>query len=502
MTKINLTKAALLAATALLGATSVHAQVADNWDIGGDVGVTATNGGDISLDSTVEGTGGIQAASIADGYKNSISNAAVGSSASSSFTAFNNSANASSAVVAYEGGITVLSYNEGVVSNLNDLAGSVNIDAGTGNSISVAAVGSSASGSATMTAAGGTELSEASYTVSNDIVIQNGDGLADPVDATSGGNAGDVLVALGAGMAAPTIAAGNSNSISAAGVGSSASFSLTNNTIDADSTITAQTLELGGAVTVTSSNSGGVTVGGDVDGTTANALIDTAAINGGNANSVSTAGVGSSASFSFANNTYEGASGSAAAALSVGDVITVGSFNSGAVTVQADLGNEANIDLGNGNSISVAGVGSSGSVSFGNNIFGDTAGPETVTVEVADISVATINAGEVIVKGSILDSATIGGGSNNSISLAGVGASASTSFTSTSYDEASAGASATSGIVGGITLTAFNDGAAVTVTTGINTPAIAGGYNNAISAAAVGASASQSMTQNVLIPGQ
>ena len=79
MTKINLTKAALLAATALLGATSAHAQVADSWDIGSDVSVTGTNtGGDVKLDASAAG---IQGANIADGYKNSISNAAVGSSA-------------------------------------------------------------------------------------------------------------------------------------------------------------------------------------------------------------------------------------------------------------------------------------------------------------------------------------------------------------------------------------------------------------------------------------
>lgn len=500
MTKINLTKAALLAATALLGATSVQAQVADNWDIGGDVGITATNGGDVVLDASV--AGGIQAPEITDGYKNSISSAAVGSSASSSFTAFNNSANASSAIVAYEGGVNAVSFNGGGVSNLNDLATSVTIGGGTGNSISVAGVGSSASGSATFTAAAGTELSEASYSVGGDVVIQNGDGatVGATLDATTGGNGGDVLVALATGMATPSIGGGDSNSISAAGVGSSASFSLTNNTIDADSVITTQTLALGGAVTVTSSNTGGIVVGGGTDGTT-NAQIDTAGIAGGNANSISTAGVGSSASFSFANNTYNGASGSAAAALSVGDVITVASLNDGGgVTVQADLSTETNIDGGNANSISVAGVGSSGSVSFSNSIFGDTAGPATVGIELADISVSSQSTGDIAVLGSITDTATIGGGSNNSISLAGVGASASTSFTTTSYAEAGTGASATTGTVGGITLAALNAGG-VSVTTGINTPTIAAGYNNSISAAAVGASASQSMTQNILAPG-
>ena len=517
MTKLNLTKAALLAATALISATSARAQVADSWDLSpSDITVTSTNTGGsatVTLDSTTVGGLGITGADILDGYKNSISTAAVGSSASSSVNAFNN-AGAGTNVSTMDftaQSLTVVSGNDSAVTLNGDIAGGAHIgkDAlSDGNSISVAAVGSSASGSATFTAAGGSEVGQDTYTVGA-VTISNGDGAADPgtIDPTVGGNIADVLVNLATGIATPTIDDGNANSISVAGVGASSSFSLANVTEGDGATLDVSSFAQNDALSVTASNTGNVSVGvGDTAGGQENALVDTAQILAGNGNSISIAGVGASASTSLTDTTFNGAVGAAEADFVIGGTsggVTVASANLNTdvgVSVSADS-NAPSIGGGNSNSISVAGVGSSGSLSITNAIYDGSAGPAAVVVAVGgDVAIGSTNTSAVTVNSSITDSANIAQGSSNSISVAGVGASASGSFTTTAYGETGSGLSATSGtFTGALGITASNTGV-VAVNTGLNTPSISTGYNNSISAAAVGSSASQSVTQNILLP--
>lgn len=440
MTKLNLIKAALLGATALL-ATSAHAQaVVDTWDIGGDVSVTASNttADAVSLDGTNGGF--VVGASIADGYKNSISGAAVGSSASASATQFSsNDANLPSFSVTYNGGLTATSTNTVAVSNINDIVDSATITAGQGNSISLAAVGSSASGSSTFSNVNGTAFDDTTsfvYDVEGDVTIQSGDGVTagladtDIIDNAVGGNANAVSLQFATGIAAPTIETGEGNSISGAAVGSSASFSLGLNTA-AGAAYNEVSQTLNGALNITSTNTadGAVSVNA---GTDTDLAVDGAAINAGNSNSISVAGVGASGSFSVSNTMYTGGLGA------------VAGYN---VTTQ-------------------------------------------------DISVSTLNEGAVSVNAVMTSAPTISAGNANSISIAGVGASASTSFTTTDYE--GAGTSILNGSVQGITLASVNV-ADVKVTTGLETPTIAGGFNNSISTAAVGASASQSATQNLYV---
>ena len=77
--------------------------------------------------------------------------------------------------------------------------------------------------------------------------------------------------------------------------------------------------------------------------------------------------------------------------------------------------------------------------------------------------------------------------------MAGVGSSASISFTDTSYNGAT-GADANAFVATTLGATSTNAGV-VAVNTGNTTPIIGGGYQNSISTAAVGASASISLTQ-------
>ena len=426
---INKTKIALLGATALFAATSAHAQIADTWDITGDVSVSALNQSTdaVTLDNSGAGTPGIDAASIAAGYKNSISAAAVGSSASSSFNYFNNSAQDVASTATLEGGVTVVSGNVAAVLNTNDLTGTPTITTGSGNSISLASVG-----------CGNALLSTVEYSTGGDVLVQSGDGIggADATDATVGGNDNTIDVALLSGIETATITGGSTNSISVAGVGSSASLNLALNAVDA-SNFTSADFTIGGSVTVNSTNSenGAVTVslGG------ANAVADGANIQDGDANSISVAAVGSSASVSFSD--------------------TVNSFGSAAVAGTPGGGNSA------------------------------------ATFTAGDIAVNSYNAGSITNNTEFSNSPSIVAGNNNSISAAGVGSSASVSFTAADYSDAGKTAAVTS--VGGITVASLNLGA-VTVTSGLAGPTITDGYNNSISNAAVGASASQAISVTAL----
>lgn len=427
MTKTNKTKLALLCASAFFSATSAHAQVADNWLIDGDVTVKATNSSTDGI--TLNGNDGtnaanIDAASIAAGYKNSISGAAVGSSASSSFTVMSNNAyaEASSAVAAITGNLSVTSGNEDAVSNLNDLTESPTIAAGTGNSISLAAVGSSASGSSTVTSAGAFDANlSTSYTISGDVTIQAGSGTETAAPADLGGNTGAVSLTLAEGIATPTITAGDANSISAAGVGSSASFSIASNTVDIGK-VAEYAVVLEGALAVNSSNSGSVTV--------AAPSIDTASIATGNSNSISAAAVGSSASTSIANNAYFGSNGDVGNTITSGEVtlstVDVQSFNEGSISNTSDLTNAPTIGAGAQNSISVAGVGSS--ASFSQSVSDYTGGAILANANSTNsVGITSLNVGAVLVTAGMA-TPTISEGYNNSISAAAVGASASQSI--------------------------------------------------------------------------
>jgi len=442
VTKITKIKFALLGATALFAATSAHAQVANTWEITGDVTVSASN---TSADGVkVDGTNGnfIDGANVADGYKNSISAAAVGSSASQSFNAFNGSTAGTSAVATYDANISVTSGNLTDVTNVNSLSGSPTIAAGQGNSISLAAVGSSASGGATFSAANATADNTFSLAVGGTVTVQSGDGATLGTDATgdTGGNAGAISVQLGdPAIETPNIQTGNANSISAAGVGSSASFGLSFNDggVGGGSTIKTET-SVGDLLTVSATNTADGSVSISQDGTAGG---DNASVSG------------------------------------------------------------ADIAAGTGNSISVAAVGSSGSVSVADNVYGAGSGV-TGTVDFQDIQVSTVNEGAVTNNTSLTDSPTINGSgtslnTNNSISVAGVGTSASVGFSVTDYSGSGDSVSALALTTGAITIAAVNVGG-VTVNTGMAGPTIEGGMQNSISAAAVGASASQSISHTML----
>lgn len=499
-------KRALLSATAFLAATSANAQVADTWSIAGDVTVSALNSGAVLNDPVNGGTvAGIEGAEITAGYKNSISGATVGASASSSFTTVNNSGVGGDAILEFAGAVSVVAGNSGEVINNTDVITSATIAEGNSNSISLAAVGSSASigGSTTLTGVAGASVADSetfSYTAGQ-LIVSSGaaDGSVDATDNLIGGNAGAVTLGLTTSLTAPTISAGNGNSISVAGVGSSSSASFSAS-VDGDGTIL-DSFDLSladGALISSASDAASAVAVGLGAGATAPAIA------GGNNNSISAAALGSSASFSLAANTTGGGVVTAFNA-TVGELL-VDSTNLGTVTLgggvdgadQATFDDAAIAGAGNGNSISAAAVGSSGSVSFANTVFDTGNGAAAGDVAFDAITVNSTNSGEIINNVNLSTGGNIDGGAKNSISIAGLGASASQAISIT--DNSGAGITAVNTALGGdIILAAVNSGAVSVLGGGLQAPVIADGFSNSVSAAAVGASASQSVTRTLLL---
>ena len=421
VTKLNITKLALLGATALLGAASAHAQVADSWTVGAvSVGGFNSSTDGTTLQSSGGDTASTTSASIAGGERNSISAAAVGASGSTSFTV-NNLSGGDSAATLVTDTAAVTAGNSSAVLNNGDIV-TPNIAGGDSNSVSRAAVGSSASISATTNSFNGS--SETTSVTMGDLTIASGDGT-DTVtggDATgAGGNAGTVNLTATT-IDTPDIAGGNQNSVSASAVGSSASFSVANNAYDAgiDNTFTV------GGVTVTASNSsdGAVTAdaGGDV------IALASPKIEAGDQNSVSVNAIGSSGSVSYASNYYgDGTNGASITTTgTIGD-IAVTTYNGGAVVNTTDIATPTISADANNSSVGVAGIGTSASTSFASNDF--TAGTATSTgaITAGGVTLLASNAGGITV-GSSMDTPVISGGLNNSISTSAVGASASLSF--------------------------------------------------------------------------
>lgn len=502
-----MTKLALLGATAFLAATSANAQVADTWSIAGDVTVSALNTGAVTNDPVNGGTvAGVEAAEITAGYKNSISGATVGASASSGFTTVNNSGVGGDAVIEFGGAVNVVAGSASDVINNTDVITSATIGGGNANSISLAAVGSSASvtGSTTLTdVAGGPVGADETFSyTSGQLVISSGaaDGTVDAADTTIGGNAGAVTLSLATSLTAPQIAGGNANSISVAGVGSSASASFSAS-IDGDgSVLDAFDLSLADGALISSAADAASAV---AVGLGAGATEPTIA--GGNANTISAAALGSSASFALAAGTS--ANGQITAFNATVGELQVDSTNAGTVTLGGgtDGADQATFDTasiagaGNSNSISAAAVGSSGSVSFASTIY-DSGNGDGITGDVAfdAITVNSTNSGEILNNVNLSTSGNIDGGAKNSISIAGLGASASQSISIT--DNSGVAITAVNTAVGGdVILAAVNSGGVSVIGGGLQAPVIADGFSNSISAAAVGASASQSVTRTVLL---
>jgi hypothetical protein len=463
----------------------------------GAVNITGTNTGATTLTGNIGTTNNAAlGATIVGGTNNSVSASAVGAAGSLSYsnvvTAVNTDAApaapaSSNETVVFTAAVTVLGDNNvgGNVLATTSIF-DAQIDAGTGNSISGAAVG--ASGSVSLSAIGGTSSSSNNSVSFGAALNVTGDNAA---TVTVAGDLGSITNVAGDD---PVITAGNNNSISLAGVGASGSLSYsgiqTGSLSQEDYTVT-------GVTTVLGTNSGAVTVGTAGTAETV-AGIYGGTVTAGNGNSISVAAVGASGSVSL-NSVVNGGTPDTTVTLTGG--VNVDGVNSGAVALSSQIGltsnaaNKPTITAGNGNSISVAAVGASGSVSYSDVQLSGTASeqfliPGAVTVD------GTNNAGGTVTATGSVFGGTISNGNANSISVAAVGASGSVSADSLVIDGVP---NNTLTFGGAVTVTGANS-AAVSLTGNLgstasiinDSPSIAGGVNNSISVAGVGASASVS----------
>ena len=217
-------------------------------------------------------------------------------------------------------------------------------------------------------------------------------------------------------------------SISSAAVGASGSLSVSN-LVNTGATPD-ETVRIG-ATTFAVVNTAAVTVtGGGIFGGT---------ISAGTGGSISQAVVGASGSSSFTNNVSGADSRLTPGAIEGANEYVVGAQNivvnntSAAVSITGDIGttdlaNNNSITGGVNNSISLSGIGASGSTSF-NNIYsgGLAATTNSGVYSIAALTHTVGNTGSVTVTSNTYG-ATIGGGVNGSISSAAVGATATTSF--------------------------------------------------------------------------
>lgn len=444
-------KLALLGAAATFAATSAHAQVADTWTInssGQALEVTAANNANVSLNNADSTTGTAGANILGDtAYKNSVSGAAIGSSASVGFTATTNTdGNSLQAIITGENPAAVTSTNAANVLNQGDISDAV-IESGASNSISRVALGASGSVSASVTNLSGENTFE--YDVPAVAVAVTNDLNANDENTT---------VFTGATITTGADLGGNSNSISAAAIGSSASVGgsilqidgTVNGTFLFDSTFDAAGAPVDpGDTTIESTNKASVVLGAagfdstgldalDIGSATPDQSNITATIADSTASSsVSTAAIGASASASYSSTVYAGEQTNTVrfGANEAGD--TVGTFGitatNGAdgsttyVVNNTDITDSTIGADGSNNSISVAGIGSS--ASFGVSVNDYTGGGNAIvnTVSATAPTIGSTNFAEVAVL-STLTGPTISGGVSNSIASTALGASASQSF--------------------------------------------------------------------------
>lgn len=465
--------------------TSGTATPSESVVVAGTTTLTGNNTGVITADVDVEG------ASIATGsVSGSISASAVGGVGSLSISSVNSTTNSTTAVstnnATFTGAVDINGNNSGTVTFTGDIgftgdaAKGATIDGGKNNSVSVSAVGAAGSLSysnvVTATNTSG-NVSSAETVLFSDAVTVDGDNNVGG-DVTANTNIYDGLVSGGTG-----------NSISGAAVGASASVSLSAN--NGTSSKSDNSVTFSSTVGVTGDNAAGVTLFGDI-GSSANLASDDSVITSGNNNSISLAGVGASGSLSY--------SGIQTGSLSeenytVTGLATVLGTNSGTVAVTSEIYG-GTITAGNGNSISVASVGASGSVSLSSLVDGGT--PNTTVTFTGGLDVDGTNSGAVTLttdiglSGEVGTKPTITAGNNNSISAAAVGASGSVSYSDVQL-ATTANTSSEQFSFGNVTVNGTNNvGGIVTATGDVIGGTISGGNANSISVAAVGASGSVS----------
>jgi len=265
-------------------------QIAENWALGGDITVSATNEDTTVSVAPSEGIL-MNAPSISDGSRNSISVTAIGASASvsNSSVSFQDVAMTDSV----DGNITVSASNLNSTITVSGTIDGAVIEQGHDNTISVAAVGASAQFSVTDDVLGGATVSR-SLTVNGDISL-------------NAENTGDVnlQIAVGSNGDGVSINGGTRNAFSGTALGASAGISVL--TIVDDGTYSSDIgIGVDSGISVYAHNSGNVRIG-SVDDPTEDTTLNGATISGDSVDSsISLMAIGASGSVNSTTVVYAG----------------------------------------------------------------------------------------------------------------------------------------------------------------------------------------------------
>jgi len=393
-------------------------QIAQTWAIGGDITVSATNEDTTVSVAPSEGIL-MNAPTISDGSRNTISVTAIGASASvsNSSVSFQDVAMTDSV----DGNITVSASNLNSTITVSGTIDGAVIEQGHDNTISVAAVGASAQFSVTDDVLGGATVSR-SLTVNGDISL-------------NAENTGDVnlQIAVGSNGDGVSINGGTRNAFSGTALGASAGISVL--TIVDDGTYSSDIgIGVDSGSSVYAHNSGNVRIG-SVDDPTEDTTLNGATISGDSVDSsISLMAIGASGSVNSTTVVYAGSA------------------------VQ--------------------------SVAFG--VSGSDAGSDEPSVTFGDVNFDVQNTGNVEAYVSITGSSFEG---KNSISAGAIGSTMGNSVKFINYTGEDVPTRVTFGAVNYIT---FNT-ASVRVSGGMDAPEISDGFGLSRSVNAIGAAASFSL---------
>lgn len=394
------------------------AQIAESWAVSGDIAVSATNEDATVSVAPSEGVL-MNAPSIADGSRNTISVTAIGASASvsNSSVTFQDLEMTDSV----DGNITVSASNLNSTITVSGTIDDAVIEQGHDNTISVSAVGASAQFSVTDDVLGGATVSR-SLTVNGDISL-------------NAENTGDVnlQIAVGSNGNGVSINGGTRNAFSGTAMGASAGISVL--TIVDDGTYSSDIgIGVDSEVRVSAHNSGNVRIG-SVDDPTEYTTLNGSTISGDSVDSsISLMAIGASGSVNSTTVVY---AGSAMPSVYFGASGSDGDGDEPSVTfgdVNFDVQNtgivEANVTITGSsfegkNSISAGAIG----VTLGNSVKFINYGDEDVPFRgsYGAVTYHALNTGSIRVSGG-MDAPMIPGGFGIARSLNAIGAAGSFSL--------------------------------------------------------------------------
>lgn len=374
-----------------------QAQTAEVWQVVGPLSIQAINAdaAEIAMLPTDPGdVATLRDIVIMSGSRNSISMSAIGATASASVVA--SGSTDFSAVRVFDSDIAVSATNLAPISNTGTIENAT-IQSGVQNGISRSAVGASAALSSFFHVTGGADA-ELAFSTTGDITIS-----AD----------NEAPVSLRTDIVGAQIASGDDNTISGSAVGASASLSL-QAVVEGGSTGTINySVSPDAMITVSATNSGDVTLSSAIDEGAPATFSDLSFGTDSKRGTISLTAVGASATISVATYLYD----SDATITSEFGEYTLSATNTGAVSANVSI-DGLTVEEGT-NSINFGSMGTV--IGFSQKIYGSADGADPAPTTMPTPQWQSSNEGSVVVD-TVLNDITIVGGINRSVGVTSAGA--------------------------------------------------------------------------------